>query len=71
MSALCEKKHCSSCRGRHDLCLAGSDRFDGNQEYEYICPKTGAAVRFWPGDPSNRVVPTCPRGSVRAMPLTP
>ena len=71
MAALCENKVCGACGGKHDLCLAEADMFDGNKEYEYACPKTGKAVRFRPAVAFDRVVPACPRGSVRTRPVVP
>jgi len=71
MAAVREKRQCESCGERHDLCLAEADRFDSYKDYEYVCPKTGATVRFRPTWAFPLVSPTHPAGSVPVRCITP
>jgi hypothetical protein len=69
MAAIIDGKLCGSCGEWHTLCLPAGDTLDGDKMYEFVCPTSGAVVRFFPGDVFERTDPAHPRDSVVIRPV--
>jgi predicted small lipoprotein YifL len=57
---------CSACGKKHDLYLPDADMYDGNRDYQYVCPEKGDTVTFRPPLRWDKVVSGQPTGSVIA-----